>query len=214
MARTQIKICGLSTAESIDAALRAGASHVGLVFFAKSPRNVELDLAARLSGQAREAARVVGLFVDPSRDFLDAVRSKVSLDVIQLHGSERPAEVARIAMHHGLETWKAVSIRTAGDLAGAARYRGSAHRVLFDAKPPEGSDLPGGNGLRFDWTLLASHRHALPWILAGGLDHRNVAEAIRITHADFVDASSGLETAPGVKDAGLIAAFCAAAQAA
>jgi phosphoribosylanthranilate isomerase len=207
-----IKICGLTTPETVDAALRAGASHIGLVFFARSPRNVEIGLAARLAAQARGAAKVVGLFVDPPRDLLDAVRAQVTLDVIQLHGAETPAVAARIGMHHGLEVWKAVPVRRGEDLAMARKYVGSVARVLYDAKAPTGDGLPGGNGLRFDWNLLAGYRHALPWVLAGGLDPRNVGEAVRVTGADLLDVSSGVESAPGVKDVDLIAAFCQAAR--
>lgn len=207
-----IKICGVSSAEAVDAALSAGASHVGLVFFASSPRNVAIELAASLAARIREGARVVGLFVDPDRDLIDAVRSKVTLDVIQLHGEESPAMAARIRQQHGLEVWKAVPVRRAEDLALARKFVGSVNRVLYDAKPAGGDGLPGGNGLRFDWTLLAGHQHAMPWILAGGLDRRNVGEARRVTGADFLDVSSGVERAPGVKDPALIAAFCAAAR--
>lgn len=212
MASPLIKICGLTTPAAVDAALKGGASHVGLVFFAKSPRNAPLETARRLADQAREGARVVGLFVDPAPEFLEAATSAVRPDVIQLHGSEDPARVGQIGSHFGLEVWKAVPVRSTGDLSGAAEFLGCANRVLYDAKAPAGSDLPGGNGLRFDWNLLAGFRHRLPWILAGGLDPRNVAEAIRTTGADFVDCSSGVESAPGVKDTGLIAAFCEAAR--
>jgi phosphoribosylanthranilate isomerase len=135
----------------------------------------------------------------------------VRLDVIQLHGKETPATAAQIQAAHGLPVWKAIGVRKTADLDAARQYQGLA-RILYDAKPPEGADLPGGTGLRIDWSLMANYRHAMPWILAGGLDPRNVAEAIAVTGADFVDVSSGVESAPGVKDAGKIAAFCAAAR--
>ena len=214
MPGTAIKICGLSTPETVDAALRAGASHVGLVFFPQSPRNVSIELAARLAAQARESAFVVGLFVDPASDLLEAVCGKVRLDAIQLHGNETPAETRRIREHHGLELWKAISVRRAADVATADNYFDCADRILYDAKSPPGSDLPGGNGLRFDWSLLSGASQRIPWILAGGLDPRNVGDAIRITGAGFVDTSSGVESAPGVKDPGLITAFCEAVRAA
>lgn len=203
----QAKICGITTPEAIDAALMGGASHIGLVFFPKSPRNIAPDQAAALARRAEGRARIVGLFVDPDPQFVDAVRKSVTLDVIQLHGDERPALVSQIAMANGLETWKAIPIKTAEDLRAALKYRGAAHRILYDAKPPTGTDVPGGTGLRFDWKLLDGFAHPLPWILAGGLDPRNVAEAVGITSARFVDVSSGVESSPGQKDVAKIAAF-------
>jgi phosphoribosylanthranilate isomerase len=199
------KICGLSTPETLDAAVAGGASHVGFVFFAPSPRNVTIDQAAALATRVGSRAKIVGLFVDPDAAFVDAVRARVHLDAIQLHGAEPPAFVGRLQMRHGIEAWKAVPVRTAADLRLASKYRG--HRILFDAKPVAGADLPGGNGLRFDWNLLQGFRHNSPWLLSGGLDVRNVTEAVRITGAELVDVSSGVESAPGVKDVAKIAAF-------
>jgi phosphoribosylanthranilate isomerase len=207
----QVKICGLSTPETLDATLKGGASHVGFVFFAKSPRNLSPDQAAALAGRVQGKAKVVGLFVDPTTDDIDRVRATVRLDVIQLHGDERPAFVSQLRMRSDLDVWKAVPVRTAADLNEAQKYRGAASMILYDAKPPAGSDLPGGNGLRFDWELLRGHRHPLPWILSGGLDARNLAEAVRTTDATFVDVSSGVESAPGAKDVDKIAAFLKAA---
>jgi phosphoribosylanthranilate isomerase len=207
----QTKICGLSTPETLDAALKGGASHVGFVFFAKSPRNLTADKAAALSARVQGKAKIVGLFVDPTVDDIDRVRAQVRLDVIQLHGDERPAVVSRIRMTSGLEVWKALPVRTARDLEGAQAYRAAASLVLYDAKPPAGSNLPGGNGLRFDWELLRGHQHPLPWALSGGLDVRNIAEAVRITNAPLLDVSSGVESTPGVKDVDKIAAFLKAA---
>jgi phosphoribosylanthranilate isomerase len=207
----QVKICGLSTPETLDAALKGGASHVGFVFFAKSPRNLTPEQAAALSMRVQNKAKVVGLFVDPTADDIDRVRAQVRLDVIQLHGDERPAVVSRVRMTSGLEVWKALPVRTARDLNEAQKYRGAASLILYDAKPPVGSDLPGGNGLRFDWELLRGHQHPLPWALSGGLDARNIAEAVRITNAPLLDISSGVESAPGVKDVDKIAAFLKAA---
>lgn len=201
------KICGLSTPETLDAALGGGASHVGFVFFAKSPRNVTPDQAAALVARTAGRARTVGLFVDADAGFIDRVRSEARLDVVQLHGNEPPELAARL----GGEVWKAIPVRTAADLTTAAAYRGAVSHVLYDAKPPKGADLPGGTGLRFDWKLLTGHVHPLPWILAGGLDADNLADAVGITGARMVDVSSGVETAPGVKDVDKIAAFLKAA---
>lgn len=205
------KICGISTPEALDAALAGGASHIGFVFFPPSPRHLALDRAAALAGRAAGRAKLVGLFVDPTPDDIDRVRAQVRLDIIQLHGHERPALVSRIAMANGIETWKAVPVRTAQDLKAAHLFRGSAHRILYDAKPPEGAALPGGNGVRFDWTLLRGHAHPLPWVLSGGLTRANLTEAVRETGATLVDVSSGVESTPGVKDMDKIAAFLQAA---
>lgn len=201
------KICGLSTPETLDAAIAGGASHAGFVFFPKSPRHVEIETAAALAERAAGRIGLVGLFVNPDPALIDAVRARVRLNALQLHGDEHPALVSRLRQRHGIEVWKAIPVRAAKDLAASRDYIGAATRILFDAKPPPGSDLPGGNGLRFDWTLLQGYRHALPWLLSGGLDAANVAEAVGISGAALVDASSGIESAPGVKDPGRIAAF-------
>jgi phosphoribosylanthranilate isomerase len=205
-----IKICGLSTIADIDAALAARATHIGLVFFAKSPRNVGIEQAAALAAHARGRAQVVGLFVDPAAEFLAMARAGVHLDAIQLHGKETPAQTARIRDIHGIEVWKAIGVRKRVDLDAAGDFVGAADRILYDAKPPEGADLPGGTGLRIDWGLMQGHRHPLPWLLAGGLGPDNVAQAVAITGAPGVDVSSGVESAPGVKDPAKIAAFCRA----
>jgi phosphoribosylanthranilate isomerase len=212
MMSVQSKICGLSTPETLEAAIRCGASHVGFVFYAKSPRNLTPDQAASLTARVPAHVKSVGLFVDPSADDLTRILSHVRLDIIQLHGHEIPETVARIAKTHSREVWKAIPVRTAADRDTAARYKGAADVILYDAKPPTGADLPGGNGLRFDWTLLNGHRHPLPWALSGGLDADNVAEAIRVTGAPLVDVSSGVESAHGVKDVDKIAAFLKAAR--
>ena len=201
------KICGLSTPETLDAALKGGASHVGFVFFAKSPRNLTPEKAAALAARVQGKVKIVGLFVDPTADDIDRIRAKVRLDVIQLHGDERPAVVSHIRMTNGLEVWKALPVRTARDLNEAQKYRGAATLILYDAKPPARSELPGGNGLRFDWELMRGHQHTLPWALSGGLDARNITEAVRITNAPLLDVSSGVESAPGIKDVDKIAAF-------
>jgi phosphoribosylanthranilate isomerase len=207
----QVKICGLKTPETLDAAIAGGASHIGLNFFAKSPRSVSAEQARALVERAAGRAKIVGLFVDPEPQFIDAIRRDVRLDVIQLHGEERPALVTQIAQRQGLETWKAIPVRTSDDLREASKYRGSAHRILYDAKPPKGAPLPGGTGLRFDWALLTGFVHPLPWILAGGLTAQNLREAITMTRPDMLDVSSGVESAPGVKDVDKIAAFLKAA---
>ena len=207
----KVKICGLSTPETLDATLKGGASHVGFVFFAKSPRNLTVEKAAALAARVEGRAKIVGLFVNPDADQIDRVRAQVRLDVVQLHGEERPDTVARIAMTSGLDVWKALPVRTKRDLNEVQNYRDAAALILYDAKPPAGSDLPGGNGLRFDWELLRGHRHPIPWALSGGLDASNIAEAVRVTNAPLLDVSSGVESSPGVKDMDKIAAFLKAA---
>jgi phosphoribosylanthranilate isomerase len=205
------KICGVTNPEALDAAIAGGANHVGFVFFPKSPRNIDPEAAGALAERAGGRVKCVGLFVDPEPGLIDEVRKRVRLDVIQLHGDEHPALVSRIRQAHGLEVWKAIPVKTSADLAEASKYAGSASHVLYDAKPPKGADLPGGTGMRFDWKLLEGVDHRLPWILAGGLDPRNVREAIGITGARFVDVSSGVEDAPGLKSVDKIAAFLKAA---
>ena len=208
-----IKICGINSPDALDAALAAHADFIGLVFFAKSPRHLDPAQAAALAARAAGRVTVVGLMVDPTPDYLAQVLSTVALDVIQMHGRETPEQVAATAARHGVPVWKALGVKTRADLAAADRLAGAAARVLFDAKPPEGADLPGGNGLRIDWAVLKGVRPALPWMLAGGLDPDNVAEAIAITGAPAVDVSSGVESAPGVKDPARIHAFCQAVRA-
>ena len=206
---TLIKICGLSTPDTLSAALGAGASHVGFVFFAPSPRNVGFDVARGLSQAVPERVAKVGVFVDPDDALLDAAMAAARLDVVQLHQTA-PQRIAAIRARTGRETWGAVAVRTRADLDGARAFGGAADRLLYDAKTPPGAALPGGMGLRFDWALLDGFRHPLPWALSGGLDAGNVAKAIGRTRAPLVDISSGVESAPGVKDAAKIAAFCAA----
>ncbi|MBN8831068.1 MAG: phosphoribosylanthranilate isomerase [Sphingomonadales bacterium] len=211
MSRINIKICGLTTVETIDASLKGGATHVGLNHFPKSPRYLSPEALAQIAPRIPAHVKRVGVLVDPDDDFLDSLIAAGGLQVIQLHGHESPARVAQLRARTGLEVWKAVSVRTAADIAGGAAYAGAADFLLYDAKTPDGAALPGGMGMRFDWTLLAGHRPPLPWGLSGGLTPENVAEAIRLTGAPLVDVSSGVESAPGVKDAGLITAFCKAA---
>jgi len=208
MTRVAIKICGLSTIEGIDAAVRGGASHVGFVHFAKSPRHLEPQKLGLIAQRVPGHVTRVAVLVDPDDTMIDTLVSAGGISAIQLHGKEEPGRVAAIRARTGLEVWKAISVKTAADLAQGAAYAGAADRLLYDAKTPDGAALPGGMGMRFDWTLLAGHHPALPWALSGGLDPDNVAEAVRMTGAPLVDVSSGVENAPGIKDVAKIAAFC------
>jgi len=207
---TPVKICGLSTPETLDAAIRGGAAYAGLVFFPPSPRNVSFDLAAALTARAPDHVGVVGVFVDPDDALVDRAIRAGKLDAIQLHKTS-PERVAHLRRLGGVETWAAVAVKTRADLNTARSYAGAADRILYDAKTPAGAALPGGMGLRFDWSLLDGHRHPLPWALSGGLDAANVGQAIGRTGAPLVDVSSGVESAPGVKDVDRIAAFLKAA---
>jgi phosphoribosylanthranilate isomerase len=198
------KICGLSTAATVDAAVRGGASHVGFVFFPKSPRDIEPGQAGQLATPAH--VERIGVFVDPDDALLAHTVAGARLTGVQLHGDETPERVAAVKARLGVAVWKAVPVRTRADLDAAALYRGAADRILYDAKTPKGT-LPGGMGLRFDWALLDGFSHPLPWALSGGLDVGNVADAVGITGARLVDISSGVESAPGIKDVDKIAAF-------
>ena len=207
------KICGLSTPATLDAALAAGASHVGFVFFPPSPRAVDYAQAAGLAARVPAAVSRVGAFVDPDDATIDEAVSAARLDAVQLH-RVTPARAAAIRGRTGAETWVAIAVRTRADLDGVVAYRGAADRLLYDAKTPDGAALPGGMGLRFDWSLLDGFAHPLPWALSGGLDAGNVGDAIRRTGARLVDVSSGVESAPGDKDPVRIAAFLRAVAAA
>lgn len=211
----QVKICGLSTAETMEAALDAGADLVGLVFFPKSPRNVSLEQAKALAGQARGRAKIVVLTVDADDALLSAIAREVKPDLIQAHGAETPERVAAITALTSLPVIKAIRVRDAADIASAAAFSGAASLILYDAKAPEtlGNALPGGNGHAFDWGLLEGARRPA-FMLAGGLTPQNVAEAICVTGAPVVDVSSGVESAAGIKDAGLIRKFIEAAKSA
>ncbi len=204
---TAIKICGLTTPETLNAALDAGADFVGAVVFPKSPRHMAPDQAAKLFEQARGRAKIVAVTVDADDALLDQIARTLRPDFIQLHGSETPARAERVRAVTGAGVIKALPIRHGDDFAGADEWDYHADHLMFDAKPPEGSVLPGGVGHSFDWTLLADRAFRHPWFLAGGLDPDNVGEALRISGAPMVDVSSGVESAPGVKDAGRIAAF-------
>jgi phosphoribosylanthranilate isomerase len=207
--RATAKICGLSTPDAVTAAVDGGAAYIGFVFFAKSPRNLSPELAARLVAPVRQGSnvKVVALMVDPEDEAVAEVAAKLGPDLFQLHGQETPERAAHIRQLSGAPLIKAVGVRDASDIAAARRYEGAADHLMFDAKPPEGSDRPGGHGTRFDWTLLDGLRLDKPWFLAGGLDPWNVAEALRLSRAPVVDVSSGVERGPGVKDPHLIAAF-------
>lgn len=212
MSRIAIKICGLSTPETLDAALKGGASHVGFVHFAKSPRHVEAERLAALAARVPGHVMKVGVVVNPDDAMVEMLMQAGRLDALQLHGNEQPQRIAAIrARFPALKLWKAIPVKTRADIASAAAYSGMADLILFDAKTPDHADLPGGMGLRFDWSLLSAYRATGPWGLSGGLDQDNVAEAIRVTQAPLVDVSSGVESAAGIKDVDKIAAFCKAA---
>jgi phosphoribosylanthranilate isomerase len=200
------KVCGLSTTATLDAAIAGGASHVGFVFFAPSPRNLTRERAAELAARVPPHVARVGVFVDPDDALIESALDAGQLDVLQLH-KVTPARAAAIRAKTAREVWAAVAVRARADLDAAASYIGAADRILYDAKTPPGAALPGGMGVRFDWTLLDGFHHPLPWALSGGLDAANVREAITRTGATLLDVSSGVESAPGVKDAAKIAAF-------
>ncbi|MFN0191937.1 MAG: phosphoribosylanthranilate isomerase [Aestuariivirga sp.] len=208
---TEVKICGLSTPETLDAALDSGADYVGLVFFAKSPRNVSVETAAALASRARGRAKIVALVVDAADDLLASIRDKVKPDLVQAHGNETPERVTEISKLTGLPVMKVVKIAQASDFTLAADFEGHAAMMLFDAKAPKGA-LPGGNGLSFDWTLIRDANPKPPYMLAGGLTPENVGTAIKLTGAPAIDVSSGVESAPGRKDVVLIRKFIEAAK--
>lgn len=208
-----VKICGLNEPVGLAAAIEGGARWVGFVFFPRSPRNVSVELAADLVRQVPTAVRTVALLVDPDDRALESVLASVPADLIQLHGRETPERVASIRSRFSVPVMKAIRIGTAADLDAAAAYETVADRLLFDAKPPETPGaLPGGNGVAFDWTLLAGRSWSKPWMLSGGLTSGTVAEAVRKTGTAAVDVSSGVEDRPGHKDPALIKAFLNAAR--
>lgn len=212
-ARPLIKICGISAPDALEACIAARTDYAGFNFYAPSPRYAAPATAAALSRQAEGRIKRTGVFVDAGDALLAEVLTAAPLDAVQLHGSESPDRVAAVRRQFGLPVWKVLSIASGADLARAAAYAEAADLLLLDAKTPKGT-LPGGMGLSFDWSLLSGWKAPLPWGLAGGLSPRNVADAVRETGAKLVDTASGVESAPGVKDAGLIAAFCAAARSA
>ena len=208
----RVKICGLRTAADVAAVAAAGAAYAGFVFFPKSPRHLTLETARDLALGAPEGLCKVALTVDADDAALDAIVEAVPLDMLQLHGRESPERVAEVKARYGLPVMKAMGVADEGYLAGLMEMSLAADQLLIDAKPPKGADLPGGNGLAFDWRLLVGRKWLKPWMLAGGLTPENVAQAVRLTGARQVDVSSGVESAPGVKDPAKIAAFVQAAQ--
>jgi phosphoribosylanthranilate isomerase len=207
-----IKICGLSTAAALEAALDAGAGMVGFVFFSKSPRHVDWETARALGRRARGRAKIAALSVDADDETLERIVETLAPDIMQLHGSETPARVKQISELCARPTMKAIGVAARADLTLAEPYEKVADLMLVDAKPPKDAALPGGNGRPFDWRLARDFRFPRPWLLSGGLDPGNVAEAIALSGAKGVDVSSGVESAPGVKDEARIRAFVAAAK--
>ncbi len=206
-----VKICGLTTVEQIQAAATAGAQYVGFVFFPKSPRHLDVPKAAELAGQVSLGIAKVALTVNATDAELDRILASVPLDMLQLHGKESPARVSEVKERYGLPVMKAIGVADQADLAQIDVYSQVADQLLIDAKPPKEAVLPGGNGLSFDWRLLAGRKYwQCPWMLAGGLTPDNVAEAVLMTGAQQVDVSSGVESAPGIKDAEKIRAFVSA----
>lgn len=202
-----IKICGLTTADTLAAAIDGGADFVGAVIFPKSPRHIAPDVAGELFQPARGKARIVAVVVDPEDALLETIGRTLKPDLVQLHGRETPERVAAVRALTGAGVIKALPIRTSEDLDAAEEWEPHVDHLMFDAKPPEGSVLPGGVGRSFDWSLLSDRAFKKRWFLAGGLNPDNVAEALALTGAPMADVSSGVESAPGVKDAARIAAF-------
>jgi phosphoribosylanthranilate isomerase len=211
MGDIRVKICGLRTAGDVAAVAKAGAAYAGFVFFAKSPRHLSIPEAKALALAAPVGLAKVALIVNADDAAIEAILAEVPIDILQLHGAETPERVSEVRDRFGLPVMKAVGLSGEADLAAIMDYSLVSDQLLIDAKPGSGSDLPGGNGLAFDWRLLVGRKWLRPWMLAGGLGPHNVAEAIRLTGARQVDVSSGVESAPGVKDHALIAAFVAAA---
>ncbi len=208
---TSAKICGLSTPETVAAAIDGGAAFVGFVFFPKSPRNIPPDAAFRLARPARaRGIKIVAVTVDPDDALVDRIMAELKPDLIQLHGAETPSRTVQISTRSGAGIIKALPVSEAADLTAAWGYEPFVDHMMFDARPPNGADLPGGSGATFDWTILAGHTFPRPHFLAGGLDPWNVAQAVAQSGAPLVDVSSGVERGPGVKDPTLISAFLGA----
>jgi phosphoribosylanthranilate isomerase len=206
----RVKICGLTSVSAVQACVDAGAAYIGLNFYEKTPRYASLSLAKEMALAVPVGICKVALSVDADNARLDEITEHVPLDMLQLHGSETPERVAEVRARYGLPVMKAIGIADEGDVPKIADYAQVADQLLIDAKPPKNAELPGGNGLAFDWRLITGRRWAVPWMLAGGLTPQNAAEAVRMTGAQQLDVSSGVESAPGVKDVAKIAAFCAA----
>ncbi len=209
-----VKICGIRDEAALARAIAEKARFVGFVFHEPSPRNIAIEAAIKLNAIAKSRVETVGLFVDPTDDELDAVLSQVDMDVLQLHGAESAARVAHINSRYGRRIIKALGVRTALDIDAAVQFKDIAHMILFDAKPEDRADLPGGNGVAFEWELCRNFPVTYQWMLSGGLDPANVAAAIRISGARAVDVSSGVESQRGIKDPDLISAFIRAAHSA
>lgn len=201
----QAKICGLTTPEAVAAVVRGGAEYAGFVFYPKSPRHLTLEKAAALVGHLPKHIRKVAVVVDAPDDALLAIRTAIAPDFFQLHGKETPARVSEVKTLAGDKVIKAVTVRTADDIASARAYQKIADMLLFDAKAPKG--LPGGNGISFDWELLKDKHFDIPWMLSGGLNAENIAEAVRVSGAGIVDVSSSVESSPGIKDPKLVSDF-------
>jgi Phosphoribosylanthranilate isomerase len=202
-----IKICGLKTPDAVSKAIARGASHIGFIFFDRSPRYIDPESAAELAHSVRGRAKIVAVAVDPNDEELDDIVTALRPDILQLHGKETPERILAIKAFYGLPVMKAFSIRDADDLKRIDPYIGVADRFLFDAKPPAGSELPGGNGIAFDWSVLRALDEDVDYMLSGGLNKDNIAEALAETGARGIDVSSGVESAPGVKDLNMIDAF-------
>lgn len=207
-----VKICGLTSPQAVSDAVNAGARYLGFVFFPRSPRHLDIATAAELAGAVPMGIAKVALTVDADDAMLDALLARVPIDMLQLHGHETPARVAEVKARFGLPVMKAVGVAVRADLAALDSYLSVADQILLDAKPPKGADLPGGNGLAFDWQLIQGRDWPKPWMLAGGLTPENVADALRLTGARQLDVSSGVESAPGIKDPTRILAFIQSAQ--
>ena len=212
MPPVNVKICGLTTVEAVQDTVAAGADYIGLVFFPKSPRNLDFDTAQRLAQQVPSHVKTVALMVNPSDDFLRELLEHVDVDILQLQGSESAERVREIKELSGKPVIKALGVSSQDDLATLESYKGLADQILLDAKAPKDADRPGGNGASFDWSLLTDASIDVPWMLAGGLTIENVKEAITVSHARQVDVSSAVESAPGVKDKEKVRAFIAAAK--
>ena len=208
-----VKICGLSTRETLEAALAAGADMVGFVFFPPSPRHLSLEAARDLAGVVKRRAIKVALTVDADDATLDGIIEALEPDILQLHGHETAARVAEIKQKFSREVMKVLPVEGATDLVSLPSYAAVADRILFDARPPEGATRPGGLGAAFDWHVLQNLDLRVPFMVSGGLHAGNVAQAVRVTRAGGVDVSSGVERTPGVKDVDMIRAFIRAARA-
>jgi phosphoribosylanthranilate isomerase len=204
---TKTKICGLSTPEAVEAALAGGAAYLGFNFFPASPRYVTPEQAAQLAAPARGRAKIVAVMVDPAWPLIDAVVTALMPDLVQLHGDEKPYRISEISRQSGRAIIKALPVSTAAEIKDALAYDGLVENLMFDAKPPKDAELPGGNGVSFDWTLLSGVKFERPYFLAGGLNPWNVAEAVQLSGAPMVDVSSGVERGPGLKDPALITEF-------